>query len=42
MSEIEAGEDWMVNVPGPAAEPFEALLKAGMHFDGPPIIYLRD
>ena len=29
----------MVHVPGPAAEPFAALLKAGMRFDGPPIIF---
>ncbi|HYI22108.1 MAG TPA: GNAT family N-acetyltransferase [Candidatus Limnocylindrales bacterium] len=39
MKEIEPVEDWMLNVPGPAAEPFESLLKAGMRFDGPPIIY---
>jgi len=39
MREIEPVEDWMVNVPGHAAEPFEALLKEGMRFDGPPIIY---
>ncbi len=39
MKEIEPVEDWMVNVPGPAAEPFESLLRAGMRFDGPPIIY---
>lgn len=39
MQEVEPIEDWMINVPGPAAEPFEALLKAGMRLDGPPIIY---
>ena len=39
MGEVEAAEDWMVHVPGVAAEPFAALLQAGMKFDGPPIIY---
>jgi hypothetical protein len=39
MEAIEPVEDWMVHVPGVAAEPFVALLKAGMKFDGPPIIY---
>jgi hypothetical protein len=39
MTEIDAVEDWMVHVPGVAAESFAALLRAGMKFDGPPIIY---
>ena len=39
MGEVEAVEDWMVHVPGVAAEPFAALLQAGMKFDGPPIIF---
>ena len=39
MGEVEAAEDWMVHVPGVAAESFTALLKAGMRFDGPPIIF---
>ncbi len=36
MPEVEA---WMVNVPGPAAEVFSELLKAGMRLEGPPAIY---
>ncbi|MEX2546408.1 MAG: GNAT family N-acetyltransferase [Chloroflexota bacterium] len=39
MDQIEPREDWMVHVPGPAAEPFSALLQAGMRFDGPPVIF---
>jgi hypothetical protein len=39
MREVEPVEDWMINVPGPASGPFEDLLKAGMRFDGPPVIY---
>jgi GNAT superfamily N-acetyltransferase len=39
MDQIEPVEDWMVHVPGPAAESFSALLQAGMRFDGPPIIF---
>jgi GNAT superfamily N-acetyltransferase len=39
MDEVGAAEDWMVHVPGVAAESFTALLKSGMKFDGPPIIY---
>ena len=39
MDQVEAVEDWMVHVPGVADEPFMALLRAGMRFDGPPIIY---
>ena len=39
MNEVDAVEDWMVHVPGVAAESFTALLTAGMKFDGPPIIF---
>lgn len=37
--QVEAVEDWMVHVPGPAQETFVALLRHGLRFDGPPIIY---
>lgn len=39
MKQIEPVEDWIVHVPGVAAESFAALLQAGMRFDGPPIIF---
>jgi GNAT superfamily N-acetyltransferase len=39
MDEVDAVDAWQVNVPGIAAEPFAALLNAGMRFDGPPVIY---
>ena len=39
MDEVEAVEGWQVHLPGVAAEPFAALLRAGMRFDGPPILY---
>lgn len=39
MEEVPAIDGWMIHVPGPAAEPFTALLGAGLRFDGPPIIY---
>lgn len=39
MREIEPLEDWMVHVPGPAAETFVALLRAGMRLDGPPVLF---
>ena len=39
MDEVPAVEGWQIHVPGVAAEPFAALLRAGMRFDGPPIIY---
>jgi GNAT superfamily N-acetyltransferase len=32
-------ETWLVNVPGPAAETFVALLRAGMRLEGPPVVY---
>lgn len=32
-------ETWLLNVPGPAAETFETLLKAGLRLEGPPIVY---
>lgn len=39
MEQIEPPEDWMVHVPGVAAETFRWLLQAGMRFDGPPVIF---
>ena len=39
MHEIAPPENWMVNVPGPAAAAFEGLLAAGMRLDGPPVIF---
>ncbi|MEP7361583.1 MAG: GNAT family N-acetyltransferase [Chloroflexota bacterium] len=39
MRVIDTIENYMINVPGPAAEPFAALLRAGMRLDGPPIIF---
>ena len=39
MAHIDPPEDWMVHVPGPAAETFVALLKNGMRLDGPPILF---
>lgn len=39
MREIESLEDWMVNVPGPAAQAFSGLLRAGMRIDGPPVLF---
>jgi GNAT superfamily N-acetyltransferase len=39
MEEIEPPEDWLIHVPGPAAETFAGLLQRGLRFDGPPIIY---
>jgi hypothetical protein len=39
MDEVPAVEGWQIHVPGVAAEPFAALLLAGMRLDGPPIIY---
>jgi GNAT superfamily N-acetyltransferase len=39
MRQIDTIEDYMINVPGPAAEPFAALLRAGMKLDGPPIVF---
>jgi hypothetical protein len=39
MDEVEPPEDWMIPVPGPAAETFAGLLKAGMRLDGAPIIF---
>lgn len=39
MRQIETVEDWMINVPGPAAEVFSALLNAGMQLQGPPIVF---
>jgi GNAT superfamily N-acetyltransferase len=39
MRQVETVEDWMINVPGPAAEVFTALLSAGMQLQGPPIVF---
>jgi hypothetical protein len=39
MREVQSLEDWMVNVPGPAAEAFSGLLSAGMRIDGPPVLF---
>jgi hypothetical protein len=39
MDRVDAVENWMIHVPGPAAEAFVALLDTGMRFDGPPVIY---
>lgn len=39
MREIQPRENWLVNVPGPAAAAFEGLLEAGMRLDGPPVIF---
>jgi hypothetical protein len=39
MARAEPPGEWLVQVPGVAAETFTALLKAGLRFDGPPILY---
>ena len=39
MAQLPDVETWLVNVPGPAAETFVALLNAGMRVEGPPVIY---
>lgn len=39
MKSVEVVDGWQIHVPGLCAEPFAALLRAGMRFDGPPIIY---
>jgi GNAT superfamily N-acetyltransferase len=39
IEEMPSVETWMVNVPGPAAETFVALLDAGMRLEGPPAIF---
>jgi GNAT superfamily N-acetyltransferase len=39
MRQVESLEDWLVNVPGPAAEAFTALLKSGLRLDGPPVVF---
>jgi len=39
MERIPGVETWLLNVPGPAAETFETLLKAGLRLEGPPVIY---
>lgn len=39
MDEVTLVENWLVHVPGPAAEPFAALLRHGMRLNGPPTIF---
>lgn len=39
MQQIEPIEDWMLHVPGVAAETFAGLLAAGMRLDGQPVIF---
>ena len=39
LRQVDSLEDWLLNVPGPAAETFTALLKAGMRLDGPPVVF---
>jgi GNAT superfamily N-acetyltransferase len=39
MDRLPDVETWLLNVPGPAAETFETLLKAGLRLEGPPIVY---
>lgn len=39
MRQVETLEDWIINVPGPAAEVFSALLNAGMQLQGAPAIF---
>lgn len=39
MREVEPLEGWMIHLPGPAIETFQALVSAGMRLDGPPIIF---
>ena len=39
MRQVEPLEDWMVHVPGAAAETFTTLLNAGMKLDGPPVVF---
>ena len=39
MTKVQPPEDWMVHVPGVAADTFVALLNSGMRLDGPPVLY---
>lgn len=39
VAEMPHVEQWMINVPGPAAETFVALLHGGLRLEGPPAIY---
>lgn len=39
MGRLPDVETWLLNVPGPAAETFQTLLKAGLRLEGPPIVY---
>jgi GNAT superfamily N-acetyltransferase len=39
MNHLPDVEVWLLNVPGPAAETFQTLLKSGLRLEGPPIVY---
>lgn len=39
MGRLPDVETWLLNVPGPAAETFQTLLKAGLRLEGPPLVY---
>jgi acetyltransferase (GNAT) family protein len=39
MRQFEPPGEWMVHVPGPAADSFALLLRAGMRMDGAPVIF---
>ena len=39
MDQLPDVETWLLNVPGPAAETFQTLLKAGLRLEGPPVVY---
>jgi GNAT superfamily N-acetyltransferase len=39
MDRLPQVETWLLNVPGPAAETFETLLKVGLRLEGPPVVY---
>jgi GNAT superfamily N-acetyltransferase len=39
MDHLPDVETWLLNVPGPAAETFQALLRAGLRLEGPPVVY---
>jgi GNAT superfamily N-acetyltransferase len=39
MDRLPDVDAWLLNVPGPAAETFETLLKAGLRLEGPPVVY---
>lgn len=39
MNHMPDVETWLLNVPGPAAETFAALLNSGLRLEGPPVVY---